>query len=136
MSCAAPSSSTGGAMLTSSGIVNPDTIVLSVSGEPASVFGVFLQGSVLLGTPQVFGDGVRCIGGALKRMAIRAASAGCTSYPRAGDPSLRARSAELGDPIALGSFRYYQVYYRDANPTFCNPSPASFNVSNGVTIAW
>jgi hypothetical protein len=127
---------TGGAHLVLSGIVNPVTIVLSVSGTPPSVFGVFLQGSALLGAPIVFGDGLRCIGGALKRLAVKGASGGAASYPQAGDASISARSAELGDPIAHGSYRYYQVYYRDSDPAFCNPLPANFNMSNGVTIAW
>jgi hypothetical protein len=46
-----------------------------------------------------------------------------------------ARSAALGDPIPHGSFRYYQVAYRDADPGYCRPA-ATFNASNAVMVAW
>ena len=51
------------------------------------------------------------------------------------DPSVSARSAALGDPIPHGSFRYYQVAYRDADPGYCRPA-ATFNASNAVMVAW
>jgi hypothetical protein len=47
-----------------------------------------------------------------------------------------ARSAALGDTIAVGSTRYYQAYYRD--PTVlgtCSPL-STFNVSNGQIVVW
>jgi hypothetical protein len=127
---------TGGAALSSSGIVNPDTIVLRTTGELPSAYSVFLQGSALLGTNVVFGDGVRCIGGALKRLGIRGAIGGSSSYPQAGDSPISVKSAALGDPISPGSYRYYQAYYRDPDPAYCNPFPAAFNISNGVVVAW
>ena len=40
----------------------------------------------------------------------------------AGDPSISARSALLGDPIVAGSMRGYQAWYRNADPAFCTPS--------------
>ena len=46
------------------------------------------------------------------------------------DPSITARSAALGDPIAPGDTRFYQVYYRDAAGAFCPPE--TFNATNGV----
>ena len=45
------------------------------------------------------------------------------SAPQAGDPSVSAQSALLGDPIAPGSSRYCQTYYRDPSLSFC-PAPA------------
>ena len=45
-------------------------------------------------------------------------------------------SASLGDPIAPGTPRYYQTYYRDPDPAFCLPSPSNFNASNAVTVNW
>jgi hypothetical protein len=51
------------------------------------------------------------------------------------DP-LSARSAALGDLIQPGTFRYYQAWYRDPDPSFCTPSPATFNTSNAVLVAW
>jgi hypothetical protein len=129
------SASTGGAQLSVSGSVELDTVVLEAIGQPASAAGLFLQGSAVLGTPMTFGDGTRCIGGAQKRLAMKSAMGGASSYPGVGDPSIRTRSAALGDPIAPGSYRYYQVVYRDPDPTFCNP-PSTVNASNAVMVAW
>jgi len=84
-----------------------------------------------------FGDGLRCIASHLERLYVKSASAGSASAPQAGDPSITARSAALGDPIAPGSMRFYQVYYRDPVLSFC-PPPAgnSWNVGNAIAIAW
>ena len=65
---------------------------------------------------------MRCVGGQLKRLGLKIASGGIASYPGVGDPSISARSAALGDGIAPGSQRFYQVYYRDSDPNFC-PAP-------------
>ena len=123
------SASTGGAQLSARGSVEPDRVVLSTIGTPSSVPSLFLQGSSVLEAARVFGDGLRCIGGNLKRLGIRR-----SSYPSAGDPSISARSAALGDLIAPGSLRYYQALYRDFSPRFC--SPATFNSTNAVMVAW
>ena len=131
------SASTGGAVLGVAGEPNPDTVVLLSSGELPNALSIFLQGSTLLATPAVFGDGVRCIGGTLKRLAAHNAVSGAVQFPQSGDPSITARSAALGDPIAPGSIRYYQTYYRDPNLTFCpNPPGNSWNVTNGIQIQW
>jgi hypothetical protein len=68
---------------------------------------------------------------------LKHASAGGVSAPEPGDPSITAQSAALGDPIAPGSTRYYQTYYRDPNLAFC-PSPQgdAWNVTNGVRVVW
>ena len=86
-----------------------------------------------------FGDGVRCVGGNLKRLYVKNASGGTVSAPGPGDPSITTQSTNLGDPIAPGSgaVRYYQVYYRDPDLTFCPTPPGnSWNVSNGLGITW
>ena len=80
---------------------------------------------------------MRCVGGILKRIAARNAVAGTVTYPLAGDLSISARSAALGNPIAPGSTRYYQTYYRDPAPGFCPTPPGNtFNVSSGQIIQW
>jgi hypothetical protein len=109
---------------------------MNSSGQLPSASAILLQGSTILASPITFGDGTRCIGGTLKRLYVAAAVGGAVSYPPAGALSISARSALLGDPIASGSQRHYQVYYRDANPVFCLPSPSSFNVSSAVTVNW
>jgi hypothetical protein len=130
------SASTGGAHLAAHGVVDPDRVVLAVSGEIGSSSSFFLQGTSVIGTAAVLGDGLRCIGGRLTRIAVRTANAGSTSYPMSGDPSITARSAALGDPISAGQLRYYQVLYRDPGPGLCNSRSASLNTSNAVLVAW
>jgi hypothetical protein len=131
------SAATGGAVLQPTGVTNPDTVRLNATGEIGSVLSIFLQGNASNASGIVFGDGVRCVGGHLKRLYSKNASSGNVSAPTSGDPSVSARSAMLGDPIAPGSTRYYQTYYRDPNLAFCpSPSGDSWNVTNGVQVAW
>lgn len=126
-----------GALLNATGTTGPDTVVLTASGEFPSALSIFLQGDANLPAGVVFGDGVRCAGGSLKRLYVKTASGGSVSAPQGGDPSITQQSANLGDPIAPGSIRYYQTYYRDPNPTFCpNPPGNTWNVTNGVVMGW
>jgi hypothetical protein len=133
------SAGTGGSILSASGATIPDTVVLAAAGELPSPLSIFLQGNVDIASGVKFGDGVRCVGGSLKRLYAKSASGGAVSAPNtgAGELSVTARSAQLGDPIAHGSTRFYQVYYRDPNPAFCaSPAGNTWNVSNGVRIVW
>jgi len=134
------SAATGGGELSAQGTTTPDTIKLSGSHVLPNVLCVFVQGKALLAPPVTFGDGVRCAGGNLKRLYARSADAtGAVEAPQSndGDAPITVRSAALGDPIAPGTTRYYQTYYRDPSPTFC-PAPAgsTFNVTSGVIINW
>jgi hypothetical protein len=128
------SSGTQGALLTATGSTSPDTVVLTSSSERATAFTLFVQGNSSSASGISYGDGIRCVTGALKRIGAKTASGGTASYPGAGDPSISARSAALGDPIAPGSTRYYQSYYRDPTIGFCPPQ--TFNVSSGVVVVW
>jgi hypothetical protein len=125
-------------MLAAAGTASPDTVVLTAYSIRAGVLSIFLQGDAPIASGLVFGDGVRCVGGALKRIAAKSASAGgIVSYPASGDPSISARSAALGDPIQAGSQRWYQTWYRDNSATFCPPPQGgSSNVSSGVIVSW
>jgi hypothetical protein len=98
---------------------------------------VFLQGDAPIAAGVAFGDGVRCIGGALKRLGVKSVSGGAAVYPGQGDSRIRVRSARLGDPIANGSTRWYQTWYRDADANFC-PAPQgnTWNVTSGVALHW
>ena len=130
------SASTGGAVLAASGSSHPDTLVLTSSGELPSALSIFLQGDAEV-APLAFGDGLRCAGGNLKRLYSLNASAGTASAPQPGDPSISERSAALGDPIAPGSSRFYQVYYRDPDLGFCaSPAGSTFNASNALRVVW
>jgi hypothetical protein len=132
------SAGTGGALLGASGdpFLAGDTLVLSASGELPNALSIFLQGTVSI-SPAGFADGLRCTGGILKRLYVRNASGGAVAVPQAGDPSVSARSAALGDAIAPGSIRYYQTYYRDPQPAFCPDPPGNtWNITSGVVVSW
>jgi hypothetical protein len=130
--------STGGAILVSEGnaILSRDTLLLTSSGELPGASSAFLQADVDL-APRMFGDGLSCMGGHLKRLYFHVAPGGAVAAPQGSDASVSVRSAALGDPIAPGTIRVYQVAYRDSSTSFCNSTPNSmFNASNGLRIAW
>lgn len=118
-----------GALLTASGSINPDTVVLLGSGMPATVAAIYIKGDVR--EEAVFGDGLRCAGGFLIRLKTKINSGGASQYPESGDPSLSVRGST---PPGSGLVGYYQVYYRNSAAGFC--PPATFNISNGIKITW
>jgi hypothetical protein len=129
---------TGGAHLTASGVasLSADTLQFTSSSELPNALSIFLQGSTAI-APVHYGDGLRCVGGTLKRLRSENATGGSVVYPDGAETPVAARSAALGDPIPLGATRHYQVYYRDTNPGFCQPPAGStFNVSNAMAIPW
>jgi hypothetical protein len=132
------STGTGGAMLTSSGFASlgDDTLVLTSAGELSGVLSIFLQGDAAIAGTN-FGDGLRCVGGHLRRLYAHNGIGDSVSAPQAGDLSISARALALGDPLSNGSTRYYQVYYRDPQLGFC-PAPQgdSWNLSSGLTAIW
>jgi len=130
------SATTGGAVLAATGHNSPDNVVLVATGEKPTATTIFLSGNAMAG-PFVFGDGLRCVGGTLKRLASKAATGGAVAYPEGAELSITARSAALGAPITPGTHRFYMTYYRDPDPTFCpNPPGGTFNGSNAVDILW
>jgi len=130
----ANSDSSRGALLSATGTTTPDTLVLQSSFEPATSLSIFVQSSRLQPVQVAFGDGILCLGGQLRHLYVKTASAGTAQAPEPGDASITQQSAALGDPIAPGSARYYQVWYRDGDPGFCIPE--SFNISNGLRVVW
>jgi len=116
--------------------LSADTLSLTSSGELAQALSILLQGTNSV-APVAFGDGVRCVGGVLKRLYVSHAVNGTVSLPPAGSWSISTRSAQLGDTIQQGSTRYYQVYYRDPDANFCPaPQGSTFNISNGLAVQW
>jgi len=132
------SSGTGGALLSAHGThrLLEDTFAFLSSGEKPTALSIFLQGSTFL-APVTYGDGLRCVGGTLRRLYVKSAVGGVVAAPGLGDLPVSARSAALGDPIPGGGTRHYQTYYRDSSPGFCPTPPGStFNVGNALTVVW
>jgi hypothetical protein len=123
---------TGGAKLSANGSAPLDAYTLTATNMINSATAIFLQGDATLATAAVFGDGLRCVAGSLKRIGVKTAVLGTTSYPGVGDPTVATRSATLGDTIPAGGTRYYLAYYRDSSASFCTSS--TFNSTNGLQI--
>jgi len=132
------SAGTGGAILSGTGAPSlaSDTLSLSTSGERPTAPSIVLQGNAVLPAGAVFGQGVRCAGGTLKRMYVKTAVNGSILAPGPGDLSISARSAALGAAITAGQHRWYGVYYRD--PIILGGCPASsgFNSTPTLKVGW
>ena len=136
------SAATGGAQLSGTGSASTlgDTLVMTATGIASAgpscvgfnqnLTSILLQGTTLLAAGVPFGDGVRCFGGALKRINVGVSSAGTYNF----GPGVLAQSTALGDPLVSGDTRYYLVYYRDSCPTFCPSS--NFDATQGYMITW
>lgn len=132
------SAATGGASIGASGTpsLGADTVVFATAGQRPNGATILLQGTSTIPAGVVLGQGMRCAGGVLKRLFLKSASGGSITVPGAGDPSISARSAALGDPISPGSQRHYLAYYRDPIVLGgCSPL-STFNATDGFTIQW
>ncbi len=126
----ASSVNAAGALLAASGSLSTwsGATVLTASGLPSTSVCLFYQGTTS-GGASAFGDGLNCTGGTVIRIGTKTASGGVASYPGAGDTALHVR----GNVPLDGGTRGYQCWYRNS-AAFC--TPATFNVTNGVRIAW
>lgn len=124
--------STGGGKLTGSGTpsLSADTLSLNATDMRPSTLTVLWQATGE-SSGAVFGDGVACLDGILKRIIIAPATTGSQTYT-----GISAASAAKGDTIQAGTSRLYHVFYRDRDEVFCIPRPANFNTTNGVSVLW
>jgi hypothetical protein len=77
----------------------------------------------VVGTPPIFGDGVRCVSATnLVRLAATTASAGASVH-----------GFGHGAMAGSGDF-HYQAWYRNTPASYCTPD--AFNLSSGVTLTW
>lgn len=106
-----------------------DTIELQAQQMPNGP-ALYFQGTTRLnsGAGTAFGDGLRCVGGTVIRLAIKTNALNQSVFPQGSDPLLSVRGG-----VAAGDTRHYQVWYRDS-AAFC--ASATYNLSNGVTITW
>jgi hypothetical protein len=118
-----------GGLLVASGTasISADSLVLGASGMTNSS-ALFAQGTSYSLAQTPFGDGLRCIGGTVRRLGIQSNSNGASQYPGPGQPGVAVRGL-----VTAPGLRTYQVHYRDVG-AFC--TPALFNMTSGVAIAW
>ena len=113
-----------------------DTLALTSAGEVPGAMSALFQGRART-APATFGDGLLCVGQNVLRLYVQAAQGGVVQVPSVGAPAISARSAVLGDPIAPGAARYYQMYYRDGVSIACPPPHGgAFNLSSGLAVVW
>ncbi len=119
----APNSTVAGASMSATGtdsVANNDLVLLAgpVPDQP----GVFFYGPDQVQVP--FGNGFRCVGGQLNRLAVEQAAGGVLSH--ALDNTSPPAAAGL---ITPGSTWHFQAWYRDPAA-----GGANFNLSDGYTI--
>jgi len=134
------SSASGGARLMAAGIayLAQDSLLFTTGGENPVALSILVQGDTLAPAGLVFGQGVRCVAGVLKRLYAKSAQGGSIQAPdpSGGDPSVSARSSALGDPIQPGESRWYFVYYGDPSVLGGCPAASTFNTTPSVRIDW
>ena len=138
------SAATGGAMLAASGVayLSMDSLVFTTSGETPAATSFVLQGASLTASGLVYGQGVRCVGGTLKKLFSRTASGGSITAPDfgAGDATVSGRSAASGDVILPGQSRWYLVFYRDPagcpRKQYLGTAVRGFNATQTGQVTW
>jgi hypothetical protein len=124
--CASSASASGAQLVTSgTSLLSSDTLVLLGSSMPDS-FCLWFQGTTQTST--AFGDGLRCAGGSVTRLATKMNAGGASQFPAGGDPPLH-----VAGGVAGPGTRTYQAWYRNA-AAFC--TNATFNLTNGVIVTW
>jgi hypothetical protein len=125
-------SASGGTYLSS------DSLVFATTGERPTALSIVTQWSAADPTGVVFGMGVRCTSGTLKRLYTKSASGGSISAPDlgAGEPQVSVRSAALGDVLLAGQSRWLFVYYRDPNVLGGCPATSTFNSTQTGQVTW
>ena len=120
-----------GAQLTGIGLasVSADSLVLTTTGLEPNNSGLYFQGDNDLSPGVVWGDGLRCVGGALKRLQVRFADTTGTSFTTIGI------AAKVGN-VTAGSLKRYQCWYRTNLDPPCGAGVNDFNSSNGYAVTW
>lgn len=118
-----------GASLAASGGVDvaTDDLAIGLSGGPGNVPALLFAGTQAVqgGVGVPFGDGLRCAGGAVRRLGVHFLdAAGAASW----GPGLGAAGGWLP-----GESRVFQVWYRDPVGAPCG---ASFNTSQAVAVTF
>jgi hypothetical protein len=103
------------------------SLTLAATNLVPDLLGIYLQGDHALngGSGKYFGDGLRCVGGNLIRLQVRAADAHGNSRT---DLDIVAATG-----VSAGETKLYQLWYRD---TLNSPCGAGFNLTNGLRVAW
>ncbi len=122
---------TSGARLAASGLasISNDTVVLIGEHTEHSQSGLYFQANNDLSPGNIWGDGLQCAGGQLKRLGVRFSDGTGYSDTSAWTTPISVKAGNVN----AGDTKYYQLWYR--NP-FNSPCGSEFNASNGYMITW
>ena len=120
-----------GAQLTGSGVasVSADTLVLTTTHLEPTSWGLYFQGDDALSAGLPFGDGLRCVGGSIRRLQPRLSDAAGTSFTNLSI------SVKAGN-VTAGSTKRYQCWYRTTTNPPCGLGVNDYNLSNGYEVVW
>ena len=123
-----------GAQLTGSGTasLSADTLVLTTTHLEPNNSGLYFQANNDLSPGNLWGDGLQCAGGQLKRLGVRFSDASGNSDTSGFATSI---SAKAGNVLA-GDTKYYQCWYRNPLNPPCGAGLNDFNASNGYAVTW
>ncbi len=120
-----------GARLMGSGTASlaADTLVLHGRNTENNQFGLFFQADNDLSPGIVWGDGLRCAGGALRHLGTVMSDGTGYSDTSGYGYTISARAGNING----GDTKYYQLWYR--NP-LGSPCVSDFNATNGLAVVW
>jgi hypothetical protein len=120
-----------GAKLTGSGVasLSNDSLVLTTHRLEPNNSGLYFQADNDLSPGVIWGDGLQCAGGDLRRLQVRFANAMGTSS------TTLPISAKAGN-VTAGSTKRYQCWYRTTSNPPCGSGVNDFNASNGYEVTW
>jgi hypothetical protein len=121
--------STGaGALLWGTGTASwgADDLVLTTSNMPSNKFGLSFM-SQTFGSATALGDGLRCVGGSIKRLGVQGTGATGSFSIGPGLVSYTQSTPNPGDDIAIGETWHFQTWFRE--------SPGSSACGGGSNLA-
>jgi len=124
-----------GAKLMASGdaSLGNDTLVFFATGLDPNNSGLYFQANNDLSPGNLWGDGLQCAGGTLKRLGVRFADATGASDTSGWTTPI---SVKAGNILA-GDTKRYQLWYRDTSGGQpCGAGVNDFNATNGYAITW
>jgi len=108
--------------------IGVDDLVLTTIQMPLNKFGLTYMGSMQTGggSGQIFGDGLRCVRGELRRFSIQHSGS-------SGTFSLTSPVAQSSGLIAAGTTWNFQAWFRD---NAASPCGTQYNLSNGLSVSF
>ncbi|MFT7486245.1 MAG: hypothetical protein ACI9F9_002100 [Candidatus Paceibacteria bacterium] len=118
------SGQTGGLVFTGEPSLGAGNPTISASALPLNTFGIFFYGPSQLAAP--FGNGVRCVGGSLQRLApVNTGALGLVTQ------LIDNNGLPLTGQVSVGDQRNFQFWFRDV------PAGASlFNLTDGMAVTY